>query len=66
MNATARMNAIAEQGLCIGCGICQAIASAGNIRMQITATGDERPVVVGELDDATVDNNLRGLPRCAC
>jgi len=70
MNATARMNAIAEQGLCIGCGICQAIASAGNIRMQITATGDERPVVVGELDDATVDNiyavcpgvHVEGLP----
>jgi len=54
---TARMNAIAEHGLCVGCGICQAIAGDDVIRVIKTAGGDERPVVVDTdaLDDATVD-----------
>ncbi|MEQ8665246.1 MAG: Coenzyme F420 hydrogenase/dehydrogenase, beta subunit C-terminal domain [Rhodospirillales bacterium] len=51
-----RMNAISEQGLCIGCGICQSIAGKDRIVMAKVASGDLRPVVVGELDDATVDH----------
>lgn len=74
MNDTpaARMNAIAEHGLCIGCGLCQAVAGDDKIRMMKTVTGDERPVVVDAdaLDDATVDNiyavcpglHVEGLP----
>lgn len=70
LNPAARMNAIAEHGLCIGCGICQAAAGDDAIRVVKTITGDERPVVVGELDDATVDKiyavcpgvHVEGLP----
>jgi len=30
-SANNRMNAISEQGLCAGCGICQSIAGQGKI-----------------------------------
>ena len=64
------MNMISQQGLCIGCGICQAIAGADKIRVTKSKNGFERPVVVGELNQATVDNifdicpgtQIEGLP----
>lgn len=56
MMPTERMNAIAEQGLCIGCGLCQSVAGEDRIRVTKTQNGDLRPVVVGELDDAIVDH----------
>ncbi|MDD9821569.1 MAG: Coenzyme F420 hydrogenase/dehydrogenase, beta subunit C-terminal domain [Gammaproteobacteria bacterium] len=72
-NAAERMNAISEQGLCIGCGLCQAVAGRDKIRIMKTASGDERPVVVDAeaLDDATVDKiyavcpglHVEGLPQ---
>ncbi len=51
---TERLYAIVEQGLCIGCGLCQAIAPDA-IEVRKTDTGFEVPVVVGDLDHATVD-----------
>ena len=65
-----RLYAIAEQGLCIGCGLCQAVAGADRVRVTKTTTGYERPVVVGVLDHATVDKiydtcpgtRIEGLP----
>ena len=56
MTPAERMNAIAEQGLCIGCGICESIAGKDRILMARVASGDLRPVVVGDLDDAVVDH----------
>jgi len=71
MNAspTERLYAIVEQGLCIGCGLCQAVAP-GVIDVGKTSSGYEEPVVVGELDHATVDTvydicpgtRIEGLP----
>lgn len=66
---TERLYAIVEQGLCIGCGLCQA-AAPGAIEVRKTASGYEEPVVVGDLDDATVDlvydicpgTRIEGLP----
>ncbi len=65
-----RLYAIAEQGLCTGCGLCQAVAGVDRIQVTKTTTGYERPVVVGELDHATVDKiydtcpgtRIEGLP----
>ncbi len=65
-----RMNTISQQGLCAGCGICQSVAGVDKIKVMKTTTGFERPVVVGELDDATVDKiydicpgtRIEGLP----
>jgi coenzyme F420 hydrogenase subunit beta len=45
---------IVGQGLCIGCGLCQSIAGADNVRLAMLAEGGERPVVVGTLDDPTL------------
>lgn len=45
---------IVEGGLCIGCGLCQAIAGADRIRIVLTPEGRERPVARGHLDAATL------------
>ncbi len=68
--ANARMNSISEQGLCAGCGICQSIAGTDKIRFTKSSNGYERPVIVGDLEDATVDRifdicpgtRIEGLP----
>ena len=65
------MNAIAEQGLCAGCGLCQAVAGKHRIRFTRSVNGYERPVVVGELDQQIVDKlfdvcpgtRIDGLPQ---
>ncbi|NDH84623.1 MAG: coenzyme F420 hydrogenase, partial [Acidimicrobiia bacterium] len=66
---TERLNAIVEQGLCIGCGLCEALAPQ-SITVRKTTTGFEVPVVIGELHDTTVDliydvcpgTRIEGLP----
>lgn len=67
---TARFNRIAEEGLCIGCGLCQSVAGAARIGMAVTPDGNLRPVVRGALDEATVariyavcpGTRIEGLP----
>ena len=50
-----RLNAIVEQGLCIGCGLCQSIAGSHSVQVVKTTQGYQQPVVIGELDHHTVD-----------
>lgn len=65
-----RLYAIVEQSLCIGCGLCQSVAGPDVVRMERTATGWDRPYVVGDLDHDTVDaiydtcpgTRIEGLP----
>ena len=65
-----RMNAISEQGLCAGCGICQAIAGPDRIKVTKSSNGYERPVIVDKLDRELVDQifdvcpgtRIEGLP----
>ena len=65
-----RLDAIVEQGLCIGCGLCEAVAGTERVRVTKTMSGFEQPVVVGELDHETVDRiydvcpgtRIEGLP----
>ena len=45
---------ISEQGLCVGCGICQALAGSSRITVTKTTNGYERPVVTGKLTDDIV------------
>ena len=67
---TQRLYAIVEQALCIGCGLCQAVAGPERVRVVKTMRGYEQPVVVGELDHETVDRiydvcpgtRIEGLP----
>ena len=44
-----------EQGLCIGCGLCQSIAGSHSVQVVKTTQGYQQPVVIGELDHHTVD-----------
>ncbi len=65
-----RLYAIVEQGLCIGCGLCQSVAGKDIVQVVKTTEGYEQPVVVGELDHNTVDKiydtcpgtRIEGLP----
>jgi coenzyme F420 hydrogenase subunit beta len=67
---TERLYAIVEQGLCIGCGLCQSVAGKDRVRVTRTLNGYLQPVVEGELDHATVDRiyavcpgtHVEGLP----
>lgn len=69
-SAAERMNQISEQGLCAGCGLCQSIAGPDKIHFTKVASGYERPVIVGELDDDLVNRiyevcpgtRIEGLP----
>ena len=70
MTPEQQLYAIVEQGLCTGCGLCQAVAGKDKVQVVKTKTGYERPVVVGELDQTTVDKiydtcpgvRVEGLP----
>ncbi|MEM7378808.1 MAG: Coenzyme F420 hydrogenase/dehydrogenase, beta subunit C-terminal domain [Pseudomonadota bacterium] len=65
-----RLNAISEQGLCAGCGLCQAVAGPDRVRVVPVENGYERPVITGTLDTATVarifevcpGTRIEGLP----
>ncbi len=67
----AQLDAIVEQGLCIGCGLCQAVAGEDVVRVVKTASGYLHPVVVGDLEQAQVDRiyevcpgtRIEGLPQ---
>jgi coenzyme F420 hydrogenase subunit beta len=61
-NPTQRLNAIVEQGLCIGCGLCQSLAGKSRVRVKKTLNGYLTPVVAGELDHETVDRIYASCP----
>ena len=62
MTPAERLYAIVEQGLCIGCGLCQAVAGKDCVRVTKTSNGYLQPVVEGELDHATVDRIYEVCP----
>lgn len=70
MTPAERLYAIPEQGLCIGCGLCESVAGPDAVRVVRTPIGELRPVVVGELSDDAVDTiydvcpgtRVEGLP----
>lgn len=45
------VEAIVEQGLCIGCGLCQSVAGTDSIRIVMSEEGGERPIVLKPLDE---------------
>lgn len=59
---TKRLYAIVEQGLCIGCGLCQSIAGEECVRVTKTQRGFLQPVVDGVLDHETVDRIYATCP----
>ena len=55
ISPTDRLYAIVEQGLCIGCGLCQSVAGPDVVRVVPAESGYQYPVVVGDLEHAVVD-----------
>jgi len=45
---------IVQNGLCIGCGLCESLGGRWRVRMVMTPEGRERPAVLEPLDDATL------------
>ena len=70
MTPADRLNAISEQGLCIGCGLCQSVAGPDRIQVVKNQEGNLRPIVTGELDHRIVDQvydvcpgtHVQGMP----
>lgn len=57
-----RLYRIVEEGMCTGCGLCQSVAGKETIEIRTQPTGYQRPVVVGELSDETVDTIYQVCP----
>lgn len=55
MTPTARFLRIVEDGLCIGCGLCQSLGGTARIRVEKSEYGELRPTVQGALSDRLVD-----------
>ena len=55
ISPTDRLYAIVEQGLCIGCGLCQSVAGPDVVRVIPAESGYQYPVVVGNLEHSVVD-----------
>ena len=70
MTATDRLQTIIDDGLCLGCGLCSAVAGPQALTFGRDADGEPRPFAGPELDDAVMNLvydicpgfNLEGLP----
>jgi coenzyme F420 hydrogenase subunit beta len=66
MPAIHRLESIVEQGLCIGCGLCQSLAGPENVRLVMNREGGERPVVIGTVDEPTLSLINAVCPGLVC
>ena len=57
-----RLDRISEDGMCIGCGLCESIAGRDVVRMEVVENGYERPVVCGGLSHETIDRIMDLCP----
>ncbi len=72
--ANARFQKIVDDDLCIGCGLCEAVAGSNKINMQKDQQGELRPVVLQPLSEGLVDKiydvcpstRVDGLPDTLC
>ena len=53
---------IVDDGLCIGCGLCQTVGGPDKVRVVKAAAGELRPVIVGALTDTDVDRIYATCP----
>lgn len=56
------LEAIVENGLCIGCGLCQSVAGRDRVRVVMTDDGRERPIALAPLDRKTLDRIFEICP----
>lgn len=57
-----RLLRIVDDGLCIGCGLCQSVAGPEKVRVVKAANGELRPEIVRDLTHADVDRIYATCP----
>jgi coenzyme F420 hydrogenase subunit beta len=62
----ASLQSIVEQGLCMGCGLCQSMAGADRVRLRMSGERGERPVVLEPLDESTLAAINEACPGIHC
>jgi coenzyme F420 hydrogenase subunit beta len=62
----ASLQSIVEQGLCMGCGLCQSMAGADRVRLRMNGERGERPVVLEPLDESTLAAINEACPGIHC
>jgi len=54
---------IVEEGMCVGCGICESLAGKDVVEIRTSKLNYQRPHVVGNLTQAVVDQIYDVCPR---
>jgi coenzyme F420 hydrogenase subunit beta len=62
----ASLQSVVEQGLCMGCGLCQSLAGADRVRLRMNGERGERPVVLQPLDESTLAAINEACPGIHC
>ncbi len=57
-----RLTRICEEALCIGCGLCQAVAGKDLVEIVTTPEGSLRPLASPQLDEATISQIYATCP----
>jgi coenzyme F420 hydrogenase subunit beta len=64
--SAASLESIVEQGLCMGCGLCQSIAGIDRVQLRMSAEVGERPRVLEPLDASTLNAINQACPGIHC
>jgi coenzyme F420 hydrogenase subunit beta len=60
------LQSIVEQGLCMGCGLCQSMAGTDRVRLQMSGEVGERPRVLKPLDEISMAAISQACPGIHC
>jgi coenzyme F420 hydrogenase subunit beta len=60
------LQSIVDGGLCVGCGLCQSIAGADRVRLEMNGEIGERPAVSAALDESTLATINEVCPGVHC
>ena len=62
MTSINNLNDIVDNGLCIGCGLCQSIAGKKNIEVSMTPKGRLEPKEIGKISPEVFKKILNVCP----
>ena len=62
MTSINSLNDIVNNGLCVGCGLCQSIAGKDKIEINMTSKGGLEPKEINRITPETFNNIKKNLP----